>query len=122
MVYKYDVDKDGRHQWDIPVYTWNEAAGTLTAEYKCKLDSSHTKTETIEDVTVYKLPSGLKTIEEEAFAGLPCQVIIIPQGCTTIGSRAFADCEELLYVQIPDSVSRIADDAFEGCGKMGAIQ
>ena len=46
---------------------------------------------------------------------LACQAVIIPDGCTSIGSRAFADCKNLLYVRIPASVTYIAGDAFEGC-------
>ena len=43
----------------------------------------------------------------------PWQVVIVPEGCKTIGSRAVADCDELLYVRILSSVNEIAEDAFE---------
>lgn len=116
-VYKYDVERDNRHQWDDPVYEYDETDKTLKATYTCTLNAKHTKIEIIENVQALKLPAQLKEIGEEAFAGLPCQVVIIPDGCTTIGSRTFADCDELLYVEIPPSVTEIADDAFEGCDK-----
>ena len=116
-VYKYDADRDNRHQWGAPSCEYDETAKTLTLTYTCTLNAEHTKTEVIENVHTMKLPAQLKEIEEEAFAGRPCQVVIIPDGCTTIGSRAFADCDELLYVRIPPSVTEIADDAFEGCDK-----
>ena len=61
------------------------------------------------------LPTGLSTIEAEAFAGGAFEAVVIPNGCKTIGSRAFADCEKLIYVRIPSSVAEIAADAFEGC-------
>ena len=66
-------------------------------------------------LSVMKLPAGLIEIEEEAFVGLACEAVIIPEGCVSIGSRAFAECERLIYVRIPASVETVAEDAFEGC-------
>ena len=66
-------------------------------------------------LNVMKLPAGVTEIEEEAFAGLACQAVILPERCSSIGSRAFAGCEQLIYVQIPASLEDIAEDAFEGC-------
>lgn len=68
----------------------------------------------IYDGNVLELPTGLKAIEEEAFAGISARTVVIPDGCTSIGSRAFADCGSLKYVVIPDSVTSIAENAFAG--------
>ena len=67
------------------------------------------------NMTVLRLPARLKVIEAEAFTGLACEAIVIPEGCTNIGSRAFAGCANLVYVRIPASVSSIAEDAFADC-------
>jgi len=61
------------------------------------------------------LPGFTKVIGDEAFAGSGVQRVIIPDGCTEIGARAFAGCAELSEVHIPASVTTIADDAFTGC-------
>ena len=61
------------------------------------------------------LPAFTKEIAEEAFAGSGVQRVIIPDGCTTIGARAFANCASLTEVHIPASVTSIAEDAFVGC-------
>ena len=63
----------------------------------------------------FTLPAMLTDIEEEAFAGISAQHVILPSSCTNIGSRAFADSSELLLVEIPSGTGNIADDAFEGC-------
>ena len=65
-----------------------------------------------------KLPASLRVIESEAFEGLPFQTVIIPSTCTSIGSRAFANCGNLVYVCIPASVTSLAADAFAGCGQV----
>ena len=61
------------------------------------------------------LPSSLTAIESEAFAGTDSQAVFVPEGCTSIGERAFADCSQLYYIHIPAGVTDIADNAFEGC-------
>ena len=69
----------------------------------------------LRDLSLLRLPAKLKAIEAEAFAGLTVEGVILPDGCTAIGPRAFADCANLIYVRIPASVTDIAADAFEGC-------
>ena len=63
---------------------------------------------------VLVLPEALTVIEEEAFEGVAAITVVIPDGAVSIGSRAFADCPSLKYVEIPASVTGIADDAFAG--------
>jgi len=63
---------------------------------------------------VLTLPAGLKKIPAEAFRGDQSIVsVLLPDGLSSIGSRAFAD-SSLREVTIPASVSSIADDAFDG--------
>lgn len=40
---------------------------------------------------------------------------VIPIGTTEIGEKAFMNCDSLKSVEIPDSVPRIEDGAFDGC-------
>lgn len=60
------------------------------------------------------LPANLKTIEAEAFSGdESLDVVVLPNGVTSIGSMAFAD-SGLTAINLPDSLTYIADDAFDG--------
>ncbi len=83
-------------------------------------DGSYIWSELVTPNTIYtktlKLPSSLTAIGDEAFMGSLCEAIIIPDGCTAIGSKAFANCKNLVYVRVPNSVKSIAADAFAGCG------
>lgn len=64
---------------------------------------------------VMVLPNHLETIQSGAFEGVNVQEVVLPDGCKSIGSRAFTDCDSLLRITIPDSVQAIARDAFSGC-------
>ena len=62
-----------------------------------------------------RLPAGLKSIRQEAFRDSAAECVVLPDGCTEIGTKAFAACAGLRRVEIPASVAVIAEDAFEGC-------
>ena len=68
----------------------------------------------LRDLDVLYLPEQLRSIDVEAFQGLACQAVIVPEGCEAISARAFADCPDLLYIRIPASVTQIDPTAFEG--------
>lgn len=63
------------------------------------------------------LPAGLTQIEAEAFAGTAFEAVEIPDGCESIGNKAFANCQNLMYVRIPASVTSVAANAFAGSGQ-----
>lgn len=63
------------------------------------------------------LPNDLKIIENNAFEGTNCSIVIIPDGCSAIGENAFAGCTNLLYIRIPATVKYIPASAFEGCNE-----
>lgn len=60
------------------------------------------------------LPASVETIEAEAFMNCGFESVKIPEGVLSVGSRAFANCESLKQVEIPDSVLEIGIDVFEG--------
>ena len=61
------------------------------------------------------LPGALKQIGEEAFAGVSAEIVVIPDGATSIGKNAFANCQNLGIAVIPDTVTTIDPTAFSGC-------
>jgi len=73
------------------------------------------------NLPAFQLPAHTHTIEAEAFSNTPFMKVVLPDGCKTIGSRAFAGCSDLRVVIIPSSVASIAEDAFEGCSAMSII-
>lgn len=61
-----------------------------------------------------KLPTSTFYVDDEAFVGnSTIQSVVAPDGLQVIGTRAFADCANLKCITLPDSVSYIAEDAFE---------
>ncbi len=59
-------------------------------------------------------PASLKKVENEAFSGTGVERIIISETCESIGSLAFANCENLTVIDIPFSLTSIEDDSFSG--------
>ena len=65
---------------------------------------------------VIKFDSELTTIGAEAFAWCESLTsVTIPESVTTIGEWAFAHCHNLTSVTIGDSVTTIGNDAFAAC-------
>ena len=48
--------------------------------------------------------------------------IILPNGLTSIGNRAFYDCKSLTSIEIPNSVTSIGSYAFEKCIGLTSIE
>ena len=65
-------------------------------------------------IYVLRLPGQLREIGEGAFEGIAATHVVIRSGAVSIGSRAFAGCPNLRMVVIPDSVTSIAADTFDG--------
>ena len=47
--------------------------------------------------------------------------VVIPEGVTKIGERAFLYCRNLTNIVIPESVTEIGDDAFHDCSSLTSI-
>jgi len=65
--------------------------------------------------------TGLTSIDDEAFMGSTLTKVTLPEGLTTIGARAFADCASLTVFNVPASVVNIGNGAFKGCSSLTAI-
>ena len=64
----------------------------------------------------YSIRKGVKVIGNMAFAFCNSLTIInIPNSVTTIGNSAFLDCVSLTNINIPNSVTTIGDGTFDGC-------
>ena len=112
MTYEFDWSEREDNQFDIKA----------TAESNTDELHSFNNTDTIHLTyngqrkmnPEFILPGQLQTIEEEAFAGIRARTVQLQEGITTIGPRAFMNCGKLEQIEIPATVTRIAEDAFEG--------
>lgn len=89
-------------------------AATIRFETDDALRSSADCTVIIHAQEPMILPAALTTVDEESFANLMAEEIILGSNVEAIGARAFADCKTLVLITLPDDV-QIADDAFSGC-------
>ena len=70
----------------------------------------------------YTIKEGTKTIADEAFADCDSLTsITIPDSVISIGNEAFAYCDNLTSIIIPDSVTTIGKWAFADCDSLTSI-
>ena len=67
------------------------------------------------DMLTITLPDDLVTVGPEAFAGVPWQAVIVPEGCQEIMDGAFAGCDSLIYIRLSAS-TLLSGSALDGCG------
>lgn len=89
--------------------------GTATITAKFLGGATAKQTITVVGENVYTIARGVTAIGAEAFLACPVTIAIVPDGCASIGARAFADCTQMHRIEIPESVTEIAEDAFDGC-------
>lgn len=58
------------------------------------------------------LPTALTTIENEAFQGSGMQYVILSSNVQAIGDRAFQECHNLTFIEIPSSVTFFGQNIF----------
>lgn len=49
------------------------------------------------------------------------KTVVVKEGVTALGACAFAECENLEEVQLPQTLTAIGPDAFYNCGSLGSI-
>ncbi len=74
-----------------------------------------------ENLDTVTIPRDTVEIRESAFEGADMERVILPEGVKVIGSRAFAQCEKLRYVNLLEGLLAIADDAFAGCENLTVL-
>lgn len=67
---------------------------------------------------LFSFPSSLLVIEEEAFFGTGANELFFQCEIKFIGDRAFSNMPNLEKVYVPESVTYIGIDAFEGSGNL----
>lgn len=61
------------------------------------------------------IPTGIKTIGRECFAGTDVEEVILPEGIKRIEPCAFANCTELKKINFPKTLNVIKDRVFLNC-------
>ena len=59
------------------------------------------------------LPSSVTNISEEAFVGCSFKYVVLSEKTTSIGNKAFADCNKMKHIYIPESTTSISRYAFD---------
>ena len=73
------------------------------------------------NLTSVVLPNGLTSIGDRAFAGTSLTEISIPASVVSIGSEAFTDVETLTSVTFNEGLETIGANAFDGCYLLNTV-
>ena len=74
------------------------------------------------DIAEVRMPDGVTSIGELAFAECTDLTgIDMPGGVTSIGQHAFSDCTGLTGIDIPGGVTEISGGAFSGCTGLTSV-
>ena len=95
-----------------------KAEARARAEANTEADAK-AKAKAAEARKIFNLSDDGKTITGVKDKGI--KSVVIPNGVTSIGYRAFFFCSNLTSVVIPDSVTSIGDEAFYGCKNLTSI-
>lgn len=71
------------------------------------------------DYYYYQFPEGLSTAP---WSGQKLKKLVIREGVTAIGASAFAGCDSLTAVQLPDSLEKIGATAFMDCDGLKKVK
>lgn len=72
-------------------------------------------------ITSNKVTYNVTLIDEEAFSGNDVRDVTIPNTITDIADGAFESCKRLVSINIPNSVTSIGEEAFHGCESLTSI-
>ena len=94
-----------------------EGSGDMTIGYvRPWADSKAVWFDYTDQIRSVRLPEGLTSIYESAFAGCDALTsVTIPGSVTSIGNSAFSGCSSLTSVTISEGVTSIGENAFSSC-------
>ena len=104
--------------------TWTlDDEGTLTVSGKGAMGDSIPWSSYSRGIKSVVIPDGVTEIGDRAFSECwELTNITIPDSVTSIGGSAFYSCHSLTNITIPDSVTSIGEGAFEECSVLESLR
>ena len=97
-----------------PTSLWADQSGTCGDNIKWTLDD--------QGVLTLEGTGAMENFSDSPWRNANPSKVVIGEGITTIGMRAFESCMSLSSVTIPSSVTSIGEDAFRYCVRVKEIQ
>lgn len=107
---------------DMNGLEWKEADGVLTISGNGEIEEYHWIKIKEEEITSVVIEEGVTGIGDKAFKGYEkLEQISIPNSVTKIGEQAFYKCRSLSQISIPDSERERGNLAFVGSGLTSVV-
>ena len=71
--------------------------------------------------STYVIPEGVTSIRYAAFEEATMMFVTLPEGLTRIDDYAFYDCGRLRTISLPSTVRELGSNAFDGCYSLNSI-
>ncbi len=103
--------------------SWSVEGDTLVISGYGEMDFDHIPWEELrEDIQTLRIGQGVTTIAPGAFADCEnLRSVTLPDSLLYIGREAFRDCESLSWVTLPEKLIGIEKKAFSGCENLTQI-
>ena len=110
-------------QWDLTGYSNIETSASRHSLYytiMCDIKNAYSDNDTVANGLVI-IPYTTTAIKNDAYKESAMCIVVIPDSVTSIGDRAFYNCDSLTSVEIPDSVTTIGNSAFSSCYSLTSV-
>ena len=125
----YYVIYSGKRHWDIDEELYQKEEDFLPVLFSLATDPANDVEFEADGIyyiandfnTVAVIKSRKKELYYKGCLEIPPTVTFRKKNFTVTEIRDMQDCDDLTEVKLPDTITRIADDAFYRCPKLGAI-
>lgn len=70
------------------------------------------------DLAQVTIPSTMVSIGDNAFLNTGLTSLVLTEGVASIGKSAFSNCNQLVTVELPESLTSIGESAFSNCNRL----
>lgn len=116
-------DGEKNYQWEVKNGTLTVTGDGLLPYYSNRENNRPEWFERREEITELVIGEGITGIGDYCFADLPnLKTVQLPDSLVKFGDEAFQNCSALKAIRIPDGVTELGNYAFDGCSNLTDVE